>query len=294
MASDVDVVRAFNRTVTEMAGALDEHHLARGRPLGASRLLWEIGLEGDLAEVRALRSRLGLDAGYVSRLLRSLEAEGLVEVVADAADQRARVARLTAAGRRERRELDRLSDDLAGSWLDALDEGRRARMVDAMAEVTRCLRSIAVEIAPEPADSPDAAVCLRRYMAELDERFDIGFDPAAALPLEPEAITPPDGVLLLARLHGDPVGCAAVKFLPGPLAEIKRMWVAPSARGLGVARRLLADLEERARAAGCRRSQLDTNGTLAEAIALYRSAGYQEVDAFNDEPHATLWFARDL
>lgn len=151
-----------------------------------------------------------------------------------------------------------------------------------------------VVIAPEPADSAEAAECLRRYMAELDERFDIGFDPAAALPLEPEAITPPNGVLLLARRGGEAVGCAAVKFLPGHVAEIKRMWVSPSARGLGLARRLLVELERRAREAGCRRAQLDTNGTLAEAIALYRSAGYEEVEAFNDEPHATLWFARDL
>lgn len=149
-------------------------------------------------------------------------------------------------------------------------------------------------IAPEPADSADAATCLQRYMAELDERFDIGFDPAAALPLEPEAISPPNGVLLLARLDGEPVGCGAVKLLPGGLAEIKRMWVSPTARGRGLARRLLVELEDRARAGGCRRAQLDTNGTLVEAIAMYRSAGYAEVEPFNDEPHATLWFARDL
>jgi GNAT superfamily N-acetyltransferase len=151
-----------------------------------------------------------------------------------------------------------------------------------------------VVIAPEPADSADAASCLHRYMVELDERFDIGFDPAAALPLEPEAISPPNGVLLLARRGGEPVGCGAVKFLTGGTAELKRMWVAPSARGLGLARRILVELEARARTAGCQRAQLDTNGTLVEAIALYRSAGYVEVDAFNDEPHATLWFARDL
>lgn len=151
-----------------------------------------------------------------------------------------------------------------------------------------------IAIAPEPADSADAAECLRRYMEELDERFDIGFDPQAALPLEPEAITPPRGVLLLARRDGEPVGCGAVKFLADDVAELKRMWVAPSARGLGLGRRMLGELEDRARRAGCRRCQLDTNGTLVEAIAMYRSLGYAEVPPFNDEPHATLWFARDL
>lgn len=151
-----------------------------------------------------------------------------------------------------------------------------------------------IVVAPEPADSADAATCLRRYMAELDARFAIGFDPEAALPLEPDAISPPNGVLLLARRGGEPVGCGAVKFLPDATAEIKRMWVSPTARGHGLARRILVDLEDRARVAGCRRARLDTNGTLVEAIAMYRSAGYVEVAPFNDEPHATHWFARDL
>ena len=101
-------------------------------------------------------------------------------------------------------------------------------------------------------------------------------------------------MLLLARLHGEPVGCAAVKFLADGWGEIKRMWVSPDARGLGVGRRLLTEVEERARAAGCRRARLDTNGSLVEAIAMYRSVGYEPVERFNDEPHATHWFARDL
>ncbi len=151
-----------------------------------------------------------------------------------------------------------------------------------------------IVIAPEPADSADAAACLRRYMAELDERFDIGFDPDAALPLEPEAISPPRGVLLLARRDGEPVGCGAVKFLADGLAEIKRMWISPSARGLGLGRRMLVELEDRAAEEGCTRVQLDTNGTLVEAIAMYRAFGYVEVAPFNDDPHATLWFARSL
>src|SRR5690606_16800601 len=68
----VATARAFNRIVTQRIGALDAHYLARDRPLGESRLLWEIGPEG--CDVRALRTRLGLDSGYLSRLLRSLEA----------------------------------------------------------------------------------------------------------------------------------------------------------------------------------------------------------------------------
>src|SRR5690348_14841820 len=72
----VAAVRRFNRTVTQRVGALDDEYMARGRPLGQARLLWEIGPTG--AEVAALRGRLGLDSGYTSRLLRALEADGLV------------------------------------------------------------------------------------------------------------------------------------------------------------------------------------------------------------------------
>lgn len=70
----MDVVRRFNRTVTQRLGALDDSYLARDRPLAQSRLLWEIGPGG--AEVAALRTRLDLDAGYLSRLLRTLEGAG--------------------------------------------------------------------------------------------------------------------------------------------------------------------------------------------------------------------------
>src|SRR5213592_2755395 len=99
-AGAVEQVRRFNRTVTQRVGALSDRYLARDRPLGASRVLWEIGTEG--CEVRALRSRLGLDSGHASRLLRLLEADGLVRVEPSPADRRIRVARLTPAGLSER------------------------------------------------------------------------------------------------------------------------------------------------------------------------------------------------
>src|SRR5207249_2066281 len=108
-------VRRFNRTVTERVGALNDRFLGLERPLGEARLLWEIGLDG--CEVRLLRSRLGLDSGYLSRLLRSLEAARLVAVTASERDRRIRVARLTAAGRSERAALDERSDALASSLL---------------------------------------------------------------------------------------------------------------------------------------------------------------------------------
>ena len=120
---EVRQLRSFNRTVTERIGALDDHYLARGRPLGASRLLWEIGPDG--TDVRRLRARLALDSGYLSRLLRGLERDGLVTVGPLESDRRVRVARRTPAGDAEVAEIDRLSDDLARGLLEPLDDRQR-------------------------------------------------------------------------------------------------------------------------------------------------------------------------
>ena len=103
----IDQVRRFNRAVTQRVGALDDAFLARGHPLGQARVLWEIGPAG--RDVRDLRARLDLDSGYLSRLLRALERDGLVTVGPNEADGRIRTARLTAAGQAERAELDRRS-----------------------------------------------------------------------------------------------------------------------------------------------------------------------------------------
>src|SRR5215210_7765421 len=140
----VEQVRRFNRTVTQRVGALSDDYLARDRPLGAARVLWEIGTEG--CEVRTLRTRLELDSGHASRLLRSLEAAGMVRVAPSPSDRRIRVARLTDAGITERALLDDRSDDLAASMFAPLDGDQRERLVAAMRTVERLLTFAAVEI----------------------------------------------------------------------------------------------------------------------------------------------------
>jgi DNA-binding MarR family transcriptional regulator/GNAT superfamily N-acetyltransferase len=285
----VSQVRRFNRIVTQRVGALDDRFLARERPLGAARVLWEIGEDG--REVRALRERLGLDSGYLSRLLRSLEAAGLVAVEPGERDRRVRVARLTAAGRTERAVLERRSDELAVSFLEPLGDAQRARLVGAMGEVERLLTAAMVRIAPVDPAHPHARHCLRAYAAELDRRFDDGFDPDRSISATDAELRPPAGLVLVATLRSEPVGCGALKFHPGAPTELKRMWVADAARGLGVGRRLLAELEARAGAGVVR---LETNRALTEAIAMYRSSGYAEVAPFNDEPYAHHWFEKRL
>lgn len=288
----VQQVRSFNRTVAERIGALDDRFLGRARPMGEARTLWEIGPEG--AEVRALRARLALDSGYMSRLLRSLERQGLVTVDASPDDRRVRRVRLTAAGLAERAELDRRSDEVALGMLAPLGERQRARLVAAMGEVERLLRASLVRIAIEEPASPDARWCLEQYFAELDARFESGFDPSLSIPAAAHELTPPAGALLIARLRGRPVGCGALKFHQGAPAELKRMWVAPEARGLGLGLRLLLELERQARERGVEVLRLETNAALREAIALYRGSGYREVAAFNDEPYAHHWFEKRL
>ena len=288
----VAVVRRFNRTVTQRVGALDDHFLALDRPLGEARVLWEIGDQG--CDVRSLRTRLGLDSGYLSRLLRSLETADLVTVGASDKDQRVRTARLTKRGRAERAVLDERSQALAWSFLDPLDDAQRERLVSAMSAVERLLTATLVEVDVVDPVHPHAQLCLREYYAELDERFDAGFDVTQALPVDLDDVRPPAGVFLVARLRGEAIGCGALMTRGAEPTEVKRMWVARSARGLGVGRRMLGELETRAAAAGVRTLRLETNRALTEAIALYRSAGYREVGAFNDEPHAHHWFEKQL
>jgi DNA-binding MarR family transcriptional regulator/N-acetylglutamate synthase-like GNAT family acetyltransferase len=288
----VPIVRSFNRTVTERVGALSDHYLGRDRSLGEARLLWEIGEDG--CELRELRARLRLDSGYLSRLLRSLGASGLVTVSAAERDGRVRAARLTDKGRAERDLLDRRSDDLARSMLTPLTDVQRTRLVAAMAEVEHLLTAALIDVAVADPDHPLAQFCLSQYFAELDGRFDTGFDPTASLPADPDEMRLPAGLFLLATLRGEPIGCGALKFHGRQPTELKRMWVAPNTRGLGVGRRLLTELERHAVEHGTRTVRLETNRSLVEAVTMYRSAGYREVEAFNKEPYAHHWFEKDL
>jgi DNA-binding MarR family transcriptional regulator/GNAT superfamily N-acetyltransferase len=288
----VQQIRSFNRTAAERIGVMNNRFLGRDRPIGEARLLWEIGTAG--ADIRDLRGRLGLDSGYVSRMLRSLERQGLVVTEVNPADRRVRRARLTETGLAERTELDRRSDDVALSFLEPLSEGQRAKLVTAMAEVERLLSASMVSISIENPTTPDAQWCIAQYFTELNARFEAGFDPSVSISADAHELTPPAGALLIARLRQQPVGCGALKFHADAPAELKRMWVAPAVRGLGVGRRLLHELEQQAKATGARTIRLETNRALSEAIELYRRNGYHEVQAFNHEPYAHYWFEKRL
>jgi GNAT superfamily N-acetyltransferase len=150
-----------------------------------------------------------------------------------------------------------------------------------------------VEFAVEDPDSPDARWCLDQYYGELAARFENGFDSKLTTSTDPPDLRPPRGLLAIARVSSRAVGCGALKF-HGDWAELKRLWVAPDARGFGLGRRLLAEMERLAAAGGARVVRLDTNRVLTEAISLYKRAGYSETAAFNSDLYAHHWFEKRL
>lgn len=283
-------VRRFNRVVTSAVGALDTSFLGRGRALGAARVLNAIG--NGQSDVAAIRQYLDLDSGLMSRLLRGLEDEGLIETVPHPDDARRRVARLTKAGRCEFRAYEALSNAQAKAFLTRC--ARTKDLLDAMdfvASVLGCGRIMLEEADPRRRDVRD---CLSEYYAELARRFENGFD--VSLSRDPEAVDMirPRGVFLVAMSDGLPVGCVGLKGSGGESAEIKRLWIAPSARGLGVARRLMEAAEAAARELSIKILRLDTNRALPEALKLYRSTGWTEIDRFNDDPYPDIFFEKRL
>jgi DNA-binding MarR family transcriptional regulator/GNAT superfamily N-acetyltransferase len=287
----IATVRRFNRTVTQRAGALDDSFLSRTRPLAQARILFEI--DNGHNELRQLRAHLDLDSGYLTRLLQALEREGLVAIEEDPDDRRVRRATLTEAGRAERAEYERLSDEHAAGILTALDDKQQQTLVDAMATVDRLLTASMIEFAVVDPEHPAAREATDRYLGELDERFRSGYVRNGTISAADDEVRLPRGITLLATLHDEPAALGLLKFHDGT-THLKRMWVSPDLRGLGLGRRLLATLEAHAAEHGIHTIQLETNFALTEAIALYRAAGYVEVPAFNDEPNGDLWFEKTL
>jgi DNA-binding MarR family transcriptional regulator/GNAT superfamily N-acetyltransferase len=289
MRAEVEVLRHFNRAWSQRVGVIDESFLGSGRPLGPSRVLFEIGLEG--IAVRVLRERLGLDAGYVSRLLRRLEHEGLVVTSPDSEDERRRLAVLTSAGCEAWHDLENRSNEVAHRIVEPLSASKRAQLTDALRTADALIRAATVTLVEVELSSSPARAAMSAYFAELDERFPGGFDPG---PQDPDDYRPPRGRFVVALCEGDVVACGAVQSLSPEVAEIKRMWVDAALRGRGLAGRMLRHLEALAAADKHTVVRLDTNPTLTDAISMYRRAGYTEIERYNDNPYAGHWFEKAL
>ncbi|MEM1078128.1 MAG: helix-turn-helix domain-containing GNAT family N-acetyltransferase [Pseudomonadota bacterium] len=288
--NDITRVRNFGRSVAVEVGALEDSFLNRGRPLGSARVLNAIGLGHE--NVSELRTKLKLDTGLLSRLLRGLEAEGLIETKPNPEDRRGRISTLTERGKAEFEIYETLSDERAAEILARHKHARR--LLEAMDVVTITLSRD--EIVFEEADyaSEIATQCLNAFATELSQRLNLEFDLDNSGVQELSEMRPPLGTFVVARLGETPIGCVGIKGKGGPIAEIKRMWIAPAGRGLGLARRLMTTAEDAARNMSIKTLRLDTNSALFEALNLYRDMGWHEIDRFNDDPYPDFFFEKHL
>ncbi|MDO3435543.1 bifunctional helix-turn-helix transcriptional regulator/GNAT family N-acetyltransferase [Rhizobium sp. CBN3] len=290
VADPVARVRRFNRAVTSEVGALDTSFLGRGRPLGAARVLNSIG-RGQ-SDVAAIRDYLGLDSGLMSRLLRGLEEEGLIETIPNDWDARRRITRLTSTGECEFQAYEALSNAQAEAFLAR--HRRPDELLRAMDIVACSLRRDQIVLEEKDPQHDDVRYCLDEYYGELARRFDKGFDVSLSRDPDAKDMIRPRGAFLVAMSDGLPIGCVGLKGNGGEVAEIKRLWVAPSARGLGLAKRLMSAAETIARELSIRLLRLDTNSALAEAQQLYRGTGWTEIERFNDDPYPDTFFEKSL
>ncbi|MBR0901755.1 bifunctional helix-turn-helix transcriptional regulator/GNAT family N-acetyltransferase [Bradyrhizobium liaoningense] len=290
MLDAISRVRRFNRAVTSAVGALDTSFLGRGRPLGAARVLNAIGHgRSDVAEIR---DYLGLDSGLMSRLLRSLEDEGLVETTTHADDARRRVAKLTRTGRREFAAYEALSNAQAEGFL--AQHSQAEALLAAMDLIASALTRERVSLNEIDPQSAEAHYCLGEYYAELGRRFKQGFDVSLSRDPDAKDMRRPRGTFVVAMSDTLPIGCVGLKGTDHGYAEIKRLWVAPAARGLRLGRRLMDATEDAARGLGITLLRLDTNSALPEAGQLYRTTGWREIPRFNDDPYPDLFFEKRL
>lgn len=286
----VSHIRRFQRAVTTEVGALDASFLGRGRPLGPARVINAIG--NGKTQVGEIRAYLGLDSGLMSRILRTLEGEGLITMGTSAEDSRRRQVRLTEAGQREFAAYEALADARAQSILAR--HPKPARLLEAMDIVANAFgrgRFCLLEVVPGDAR---AQACMAAYYRELAVRFTDGYEVARSSDPEQSDLRRPRGAFLLALSDDLAIGCAGLKGTDKGYAEVKRVWVAPEARGLGVSHLLMQRIEQIARELGISLLRLDTNSALPEAVAFYRKNGWSEIPRFNDDPYPDLFFEKSL
>lgn len=291
MLDSIARLRRFNRVVTREIGALDTSYLGRGRPLGAARVLQLVKPTG--TDVADLRLHLDLDTGLLSRLLRALEAEGLVQLTTDTTDRRRRIARLTADGQAEWQIYDQLGHAKAQAVFDRAGTRQQA-LIDAMDLIATVMLQDQVEIRDADPEDAAALACLSAYYKILLDTFPFITPDMLPLPLtDPEKYRPPQGAFFIAWSDDLPIGCVSLRPLEPGVAEVKRLWVDTIARGQGLARRLMRTVESRARDMGFTQMRLDSHTDLAPAIALYRADGWVEATPYTGFP-ANIWMAKRL
>ena len=191
-----------------------------------------------------------------------------------------------------REALDQRSDELAARLIGPLSDRQRDQLAQALAIADRLLRAATATFDVVDPHSDHAVWALNRYFEELDRRFPDGFDPGDSLVTDAPSLRAPDGAFVVAYSDERPVGCGGVMRLSPGIGEVKRMWVHPDWRGVGLGARLLRRLEDEAVVQGLHTVRLDTNSVLVEAIAMYERAGYHPIERYNDNPYACCWFEK--
>jgi DNA-binding MarR family transcriptional regulator/ribosomal protein S18 acetylase RimI-like enzyme len=288
--SDIERLRRLNRIFSRQSGALDASFLGRGRPLNTARVLNAIA-QGR-TQVSDIRAYLSLDGGLLSRLLRSLEGEGLVELKAGKQDARRKEAALTDAGRAEFEIYEKISNAQAERVLQSYPD--HEVFLNAVDLVACVLGQAEVEVLDVDVEDSRFISCMQRFAKDVAQATGLDFNLEQTASSDLSKMRPPKGACLLAVSEGLPIGCVALTNFAQGEGEVKRLWISPAARGLGVSKRLMQEIELRATRLGMQRLVLDTNGALCAALGLYRRSGWSEIERYNDNPYAQHFFEKRL
>jgi len=284
----VDVVRRFNRFYTRRIGALRAGLLDSPFPLAEARLLYELA-HRERPTASALARDLGLDAGYLSRMLRGLERKRLITRERSPSDARQSLLGLTAAGRRAAATLDTRSSAEVRAMLGKLPDAGQRRLVEAMRDVERLLGAAPDPKVPyllRPHRPGDMGWVVHRhavlYAQEYgwDERFEALVAKIVAKFIDD--FDPKRERCWIAERGGEIVGSVFLVAKSPTVAQLRMLYVEPAARGLGIGKQLVDECERFAREKGYRKIVLWTNSILHAARHIYEAAGYRLVA---EEPH---------
>lgn len=291
----INAVRAFNRFITRHVGALNEGLLDSSFSLTETRILYELANRPGVT-ASDLRRDLGLDPGYLSRILRNFRERGLVDTAPAPSDARRQELTLTDTGRRIFAPLNQRSRDEVAAMLAPLSDADQARLVEAMGTVETLLsggKTTPDTVVLRPHRPGDIGWVIHRHAALYAQEY--GWDNSfEALVAEVAAgfirnFDPDRERCWIAEHNGEPVGSVFVVRPDETTAKLRLLYVEPSARGLGIGRRLVDEAVAFARATGCRRMVLWTNDILTAARKIYETAGFTLIES---EKHRS--FGHDL
>ena len=291
MRQQAEVVRQFNRFYTVHLGLLRGRYLDTDYSLSESRMMYELSQHPGCT-ANHLRTTLGLDAGYMSRMVRSLTERGLVEGVRSERDKRATLLNLTAAGHGVIADINHRASAETVRMLDRLGEAQRAQLLEALSNVREILAPPAIHLVrATAAQLNDARHLLYEYFDVIGVVLRDDDDAIRAF------LDDASSAMWIAYVDGAPAGCVAMRPLPGVAGgavECKRLYVADRYRRRGLSQALMGALEEHAARAGHTSVYLDTKDDLRAAIRLYDQLGYERCERYNDNPQATIFMRKRL